>query len=180
MARLPSISVSGGATLGRGRRHRVTMRQLGGAMHTVVDRRNVPDLQTALRYGVVMRLWREINSYNVRDTSKYLASHNVSIGAPQPLHLPTRKSYRKRGDQHPQRVLKSAPPSATVSIVNDATSADSFPYAAAAIEPGRRVNSRGRPIGSPDAPRGVYGPALATVARQRRQIAAEAVAKASG
>lgn len=91
---------------------------------------------------------------------KYAASHRVSVGRKTFARLPDAPSYPRLGAAEAAAALREMRLDSPVFITNDATTDGSRRSYAPILEGGRRPDSRGRMIGSEQAPFGVYGPAI--------------------
>jgi len=131
-------------------------------------------LQTAAVLGEELRLEvaeqaiSELETLSPVKTGKYRASHTPAVGEVVTRKLPNLPSYPIDGIARVQEALADAPPSAVVYIANAVESKEGGGSYAGILEGGK----------SPQAPGGIYGPAVPALLALRATIVANAIARA--
>ena len=159
---------------------RVLLKNLGPALNAYI-RALIPLVGMELAKEVARALWLQIGEtspvgHPERDPhpGKYQASHTPSFGSPQPRSLPDLPSYPRLGLPELDSKLDSWSPNISLHISTDAKSDDADSGYSASLEAGRRTKG-GRTYGSPQAPGGIYGPAIRHVRGKRAILAANAI-----
>ncbi len=156
---------------------RIRIQQLPAALRRI--RGMIPELEVEMKGAGIRFAFEDVVitspvGHPARDKhpGKYRASNRGFIGHPTGPALADAAAYPVPGAETIEPMIAAIRPGVPAGIVNDAKSDNSsFVYAVHAIEPGRRRGSRGM-IGSPQAPKGVYGPARDKLVRNWRSIAA--------
>jgi hypothetical protein len=166
----------------------ISWAQLGAELRRV-GRDQVPRLSTELIGGMGRRWFFRIirlapvgrhKASRRRGTSphpgKFRASVRAGAGRPKWARLPDSPTYGVPGAGDIEPELARLKPGQTFHLTDDAKTDRAKRGYADVLERGRHTDSRGRPAGSKQAPKGVFAPAMLEMLGTRKQIIASALA----
>lgn len=160
--------------------YEVSLEELGPRLALYLERL-IPAAYAALRDEVTTRAFLTVEEISPVASGKYRASHVANVGGPRTAVLPNLPAFPIGGAPVIEMVLAEAGPADSVWIANAAAD-EKRPDSSYAglLEGGRRQYTRMKTgttmwIGSTQAPRGIYGPAVEILLQRRPEIEAAAV-----